>query len=82
MMHIRNTYIGFIFQEFNILEEYNVYENINLALKLQNKKSTKEQIDKLLNKLGLENLGGRKINELSGGQKQRVAIARASNQRP
>ena len=73
----RNTYIGFIFQEFNILEEYNVYENINLALKLQNKKSTKEQIDKLLNKLGLENLGGRKINELSGGQKQRVAIARA-----
>ena len=37
----RNTYIGFIFQEFNILEEYNVYENINLALKLQNKKSTK-----------------------------------------
>ena len=73
----RNTYIGFIFQEFNILEEYNVYENINLALKLQNKKTQKEQIDNLLNKLGLENLGNRKINELSGGQKQRVAIARA-----
>ena len=78
----RNTYIGFVFQEFNILEEYNVYENINLALKLQNKKSSKEEIDNLLNKLGLENLGGRKPNELSGGQKQRVAIARALIKNP
>ena len=33
----RNTYIGFVFQEFNILEQYNVYDNIALALKLQNK---------------------------------------------
>ena len=37
----RNTYIGFIFQDFNILEEYNVYENIELALKLQNKNTAK-----------------------------------------
>ena len=78
----RNTYIGFIFQEFNILEEYNVYENINLALRLQNKKQTKEEIDNLLKKLGIENLGTRKINELSGGQKQRVAIARALIKNP
>ena len=78
----RNTYVGFIFQEFNILENYNVYENIELALRLQNKKSSKEEIDKLLNKLGLENLDQRKINELSGGQKQRVAIARALIKNP
>ena len=78
----RNTYIGFIFQEFNILEQYNVYENIELALRLQNKKTSKEEIDKLLNKLGLEGLGQRKINELSGGQKQRVAIARALIKNP
>ena len=78
----RNTYIGFIFQEFNILEQYNVYENIELALRFQNKKTSKEEIDKLLNKLGLEGLGQRKINELSGGQKQRVAIARALIKNP
>ena len=78
----RNTYVGFIFQEFNILENYNVYENIELALRLQNKKASKTDIDELLKKLGLENLDQRKINELSGGQKQRVAIARALIKNP
>lgn len=78
----RNTYIGFIFQEFNVLEQYNVYENIMLAVKLQNKIKSKEEIDKLLKELGIENLGNRKINELSGGQKQRVAIARALIKNP
>ena len=73
----RNTYVGFVFQEFNILEDYNVYENISLALQLQQKNIDKEKIDKLLDKLGLIDLKTRKVNELSGGQKQRVAIARA-----
>ena len=78
----RNTYIGFIFQEFNILEQYTVYENIDIAIKLQNKKIKKETIDNLLTKLGLEGLDQRKPNELSGGQKQRVAIARALIKNP
>lgn len=78
----RNTYIGFIFQEFNILEQYNVYENIELALRLQDKKVSKEKIDTLLKKIGLDGLGQRKVNELSGGQKQRVAIARALIKNP
>ena len=78
----RNTYVGFIFQEFNILEQYNVYENIELSLRLQNKKISKKEIDNLLNRLGINNLGARKINELSGGQKQRVAIARALIKNP
>lgn len=73
----RNTYIGFVFQEFNILEDYNVYENIVLALQLQQKDVNKEKIDNLLDKLELSDLKNRKVNELSGGQKQRVAIARA-----
>ena len=73
----RNSCVGFIFQEFYILEEYNVYENIELALKLQRKKYELNEIDQLLEKLGIAGLGKRKINELSGGQKQRVAIARA-----
>lgn len=78
----RNTYVGFVFQEFNILEQYNVYENIELSLKLQNQKKSRKEIDSLLNKLGIANLGNRKINELSGGQKQRVAIARALIKNP
>lgn len=73
----RNTYIGFVFQDFNILEDYNVYENIVLALQLQQKQINKDKIDNLLEKLELQDLKTRKVNELSGGQKQRVAIARA-----
>ncbi len=78
----RNTYIGFVFQEFNILEQYNVYENIELSLRLQGKKTSKKEMNHLLNKLGLTNLELRKINELSGGQKQKVAIARALVKKP
>lgn len=78
----RNTYIGFIFQEFNILEDYDVYENIALALELQHKKVDDSEIDKILEKLDLKGLRSRKVNELSGGQKQRVAIARALIKNP
>ena len=78
----RNTCVGFIFQEFNVLEQYNVYENIDLALRLQMKKDKGNEISNLLKNLGLENLEKRKINELSGGQKQRVAIARALIKEP
>lgn len=78
----RNTYIGFIFQEFNILEQYNIYENIELSIKLQQKQIEKSEIDELLKKLDITGLGKRKINELSGGQKQRVAIARALIKKP
>lgn len=72
-----NSYIGFIFQDYNLIDEYNVYKNIDIALSLQRKKKNKENINKILEIVGLTGLGNRKINELSGGQKQRVAIARA-----
>ena len=78
----RNTYIGFIFQEFNILEDYNVYENIALALQLQQKEINNSEIDNLLEKLEIKDLKERKVNELSGGQKQRTAIARALIKNP
>lgn len=78
----RNTYVGFIFQEFNLLEDYNVYENIVLALQLQEKEINEKEIDELLERLELKNLKLRKVNELSGGQKQRVAIARALIKNP
>ena len=78
----RNTYIGFIFQEYNILNEFNIEQNIELALQLQGKKNDKEAVEKLLDQVDLKGLGKRKPNTLSGGQKQRVAIARALIKNP
>ena len=78
----RNTYIGFIFQEYNILNEFNVEQNIALAIELQGKKVTKEAVDALLAQVDLTGYGKRKPNTLSGGQKQRIAIARALIKQP
>ncbi|MDE6758237.1 MAG: ATP-binding cassette domain-containing protein [Clostridia bacterium] len=78
----RNTYIGFVFQEYNILNEFTVGENIMLALELQNKKADRQKLDEILKEVDLEGYADRKPNELSGGQKQRVAIARALIKQP
>lgn len=78
----RNTYVGFIFQEYNILEEFTVGANIALAIELQGRKATNEEINSILAEVDLAGLGARKPNELSGGQKQRVAIARALVKNP
>ncbi|MBP5208729.1 MAG: ABC transporter ATP-binding protein, partial [Clostridia bacterium] len=78
----RNTYVGFVFQNFNIIENRTVYENIELALSLQNGNTNIESIDDALSAVGLSGLGYRKPSELSGGQRQRVAIARALVKRP
>ncbi len=78
----RNTYVGFVFQEYNILEEFTVEENIALALELQNKKRDKAVIDKILADVDMTSFASRKPNTLSGGQKQRVAIARALVKEP
>ena len=75
--YYRNSQVGFVFQDFNLIPEYNVYQNIELSLSLQKKHTSKSQIDKYLNIVGLENFGNRTIDELSGGQRQRVSIARA-----
>lgn len=75
----RNTYLGFVFQEFNLIENYTISKNIRLALELQShpKKDIKKRVREILKQVGLEDLSRRKPNELSGGQKQRIAIARA-----
>ena len=78
----RNTYVGFIFQEYNILEEFTVGANVALAIELQGRKPTSEEINSILKKVDLDGYGNRKPNELSGGQKQRVAIARALVKNP
>ena len=78
----RNRHIGFVFQDYGLIEDYTVYKNIELALELQYKLNKRKQIDEILKKFGLAVDKKRKPNELSGGQKQRVAIARALIKEP
>lgn len=78
----RNTYVGFIFQEYNILKEFSVGANIALAIELQGRRAEDEEINSILKEVDLEGYGERKPNELSGGQLQRVAIARALVKNP
>lgn len=78
----RNTYVGFIFQEYNVLDDFTVGANIALAIELQGRKATDEEVNGILKEVDLEGFGDRKPNELSGGQKQRVAIARALVKKP
>ena len=78
----RNTYMGYVFQDYNLIEYENVEDNIALSLKLQNKLVNKAIIEELLNQVNLVGLEERKINELSGGEQQRVALARALIKEP
>lgn len=78
----RNTFIGFVFQEYNILNEFTVEDNIALALELQGKPKDKAAIRQLLDDVDLGAYAHRKPNTLSGGQKQRIAIARALIKQP
>lgn len=78
----RNFNIGFVFQEFNLLPNLNVKENIELSLKMQGLKVQEEEIEKILKKVDMPDVLYRNVNELSGGQKQRIAIARALIKNP
>ncbi|MCD8293824.1 MAG: ATP-binding cassette domain-containing protein [Clostridia bacterium] len=73
----RNTYIGFVFQEYNVLGEFTVEDNVALALELQSQKQVKDKVAEILREVDLQDFAKRKPNTLSGGQKQRIAIARA-----
>lgn len=75
----RRKYIGNIFQNFNLVNSYTVYQNIELVLLLngEKKKNIKPKVLELIKKVGLYKFRNTKVSELSGGQKQRVGIARA-----
>ena len=79
----RNTCVGFVFQEYNVLNEFNVEENVALSLDLQGRNAeNKERVRQILKEVELEPFAKRRPNTLSGGQKQRVAIARALVKNP
>lgn len=75
----RSQYIGFIFQNYNIIDSYTVYQNVMAALTIQGypKSSRKMRAIELIERVGLKEQLKQKSSTLSGGQKQRVAIARA-----
>ena len=75
----RRKYIANIFQSFNLVNSYTVYQNIELVMLLNGYKKykVKKQILKIIDEVGLTKFKNTKVSKLSGGQKQRVAIARA-----
>ena len=79
LSELRNTSIGFVFQNFKLIENLSVYENIVLPLLYAGKsRSTLQKVvSETLDLVDLPNLESKRPNELSGGQQQRVAIARA-----
>ena len=77
--HHRSQYIGFVFQNFNIIDSYTVYQNVLSALIIQgyDESRRKDRAIELIRRVGLEPQKNQKASTLSGGQKQRVSIARA-----
>lgn len=82
LAEFRRKKIGFVFQDFNLIPSLNVWENIVLPLGLDNRKVKKEDVEEVLEKIGLSDKKETMPNTLSGGQKQRTAIARALVTRP
>lgn len=79
MMDLRKKYIGIVMQQFALINEYSVYDNIRLPLDLccLKGKTIRERVDMVLEEMDLKDMKNKPVNSLSGGQKQRVAIARA-----
>jgi putative ABC transport system ATP-binding protein len=76
---IRKRRIGFIFQNFNLIDELSVRENVELALLYHGISASerKTRVDAVLDKVGIAHRAGHRPSQLSGGQQQRVAVARA-----
>ena len=77
---IRNRYIGFIFQAFNLIGDLTVYENVELPLTYRDgmgSKERKERVEEALERVGMAHRRNHYPSQLSGGQQQRVAVARA-----
>lgn len=76
-VRIRSSYIGYVFQTFNLIEELTVLENVRLPLDISNRNYEKSFEQKIFSLLEIESRLKFYPNQLSGGERQRVAIARA-----
>lgn len=79
---LRRRKIGFIFQNYNLVPDLNVYENVVLPVELDGRKVDEEYVSEILELLGLSKKKDAFPGNLSGGQQQRVAIARAVAAKP
>ncbi len=82
---IRNQNVGYIFQNYNLITDKTVYENVETALNIAglfDKKAIEDRINYVLRSVGMYNYRKRNVLALSGGQQQRVAIARAIAKNP
>ena len=81
---LRKEHIGFIFQSFNLLPVYTVFENVELSLLLLKKSAAEREkaVTAALEWVGLQDMARKKPPQLSGGESQRVAIARAIVKKP
>ena len=79
---IRGKEFGIIFQDFNLINELNVMDNIKLPLVINHIKFDEEYYNELIERMNLDRVENSYPDELSGGEKQRVAIARALAKNP
>ena len=79
---VRNEYIGFIFQNFQLLPTLTALENVMVPLELRGEKNIKARSMDLLDKVGLADRGHHYPSQLSGGEQQRVSLARAFSNAP
>ena len=84
LARVRNKYIGFVFQGFNLLSKLTAYENVELPLIYQNMSAgeRRKRVKEALEQVGLKDRMRHKPTQLSGGQQQRAAIARALATKP
>ena len=82
MSIFRRRHMGFVFQQYNLLEEYTVLTNICMPLKLDGQKPDSQFLDEITELLGLTDKLKKYPAELSGGEQQRVAIARSILAKP
>ena len=82
MAILRRRHMGFVFQQFNLLEEYNIRNNICMPLKLDGRRPDPRFYAEVIDTLGLKEKVNKFPSELSGGEQQRVAIARSVLAKP
>lgn len=82
LAQVRNQYVGFVFQNFQLIPTLTALENVMVPLELQGQKNAHNVAQDLLNRVGLSDRHDHYPTQLSGGEQQRVAIARAFSNSP
>ena len=77
LTRLRRAHVGFVFQSFNLIEELNVADNVEVALLYRSVDARRRRVEAVLEQVGLAHRARHRPRQLSGGQQQRVAIARA-----